>query len=301
MPQVLIVDDDADSASKLASVFNRHGYTIETAATLSAAREALLRQMPEVAVLNDEVGGEPALALLESADLGQVMDIYLVSANPTVPVATRAMRAGVSDLFQKPVDEARLERNLLDLNEDLGGNGDDNTADKSGRGLLIGESRPMQKLYRLIRKCAPSGASIFVSGESGSGKELVAQTIHQLSERAGRDFVALNCSALTPELMESELFGHKKGSFTGAVRDHRGYFERASGGTLFLDEITEMDPALQAKLFSRGTRRRNRRQQDARCRGARGTAPARLARKCARIAQCRSARLPARGQRDQGG
>jgi DNA-binding NtrC family response regulator len=249
LPQVLIVDDDADSASNLAKVFRRHDYTVETTATLSAAREALLRHMPEVAVLNDEVAGEPALDLLESVDLGQVMEIYLVCAKPTVPVATRAMRAGVSDLFQKPVDTERLERNLRDLNEDLGGNGDDSTAGKSGRGLLIGESRPMQKLYRLIRKCAPSNASIFVSGESGSGKELVAQTIHQLSERAGRDFVALNCSALTPELMESELFGHKKGSFTGAVRDHRGYFERASGGTLFLDEITEMDPALQAKLL----------------------------------------------------
>lgn len=249
MPQALIVDDDTDVSLALSEVFRRHGYTVETAESLTAARDALLREMPEVAMVSERVGGEDALKLLESIDLGQVMEIYLASSDPTVELATRAMRAGVSDLFNKPVDEKRLAANLDELGEDLDREKEAGGAEKSGRGLLTGESRPMQKLYRLVRKCAPSTASIFVVGESGSGKELVAQTIHQLSERAAKPFVALNCSALTPELMESELFGHKKGSFTGAVRDHRGYFQRASGGTLFLDEITEMDVTLQAKLL----------------------------------------------------
>lgn len=249
MPVALIVDDDNDSSLALADVIREHGYTLETADSLASARDALLRQMPEVAIINEQVGGEDALTLLESVDLSPVMEIYLMSSDPTVAVATRAMRAGVSDLFKKPVDTERLANNLQELGDDLASETTEGSAEKSGRGLLIGESLPMQKLYRLVRKCAPSGASIFVVGESGSGKELVAQTIHQLSERAGKPFVALNCSALTPELMESELFGHKKGSFTGAVRDHRGYFQRASGGTLFLDEITEMDATLQAKLL----------------------------------------------------
>src|SRR5690606_7326507 len=114
---------------------------------------------------------------------------------------------------------------------------------------LVGDSGAMRRLYRLLRKAAPGNASILLAGESGSGKELVARTIHHMSERARNDFVSLNCSALSPELLESELFGHKKGSFHGATRDHRGYFQRASGGTLFLDEITEMNAGLQAKLL----------------------------------------------------
>ena len=249
MPLALIVDDDAECTLELAEIFRQHGYSLETADSLSAARESLLRRMPEVAMLNDVVADEDALELLESIDLGHVREIYLMSAAPTVQVATRAIRVGASDFFNKPVDRKRLERNLRELSEDLSQQQKEATAEKSGRGLLTGESRPMQKLYRLVRKCAPTNASIFLAGESGSGKELVAQTIHQLSERAARPFVALNCSALTPELMESELFGHKKGSFTGAVRDHNGYFQRAHRGTLFLDEITEMDPALQAKML----------------------------------------------------
>ena len=247
MPLALIVDDDPDSEVALREIFSRCGYRLKAVESLEEARELLLREMPDVAILADRVNGDDSIELLESLNLGPVMEIYLLSDDPTVSVATRAMRAGASDLFQKPVDEKRLERNLRELQEDL--SAEEGSAEKNGRGLLIGESRAMQKLYRLIRKCAPTNASIFVTGESGAGKELVAQTIHRLSDRAAKPFVALNCSALAPELMESELFGHKKGSFTGAVRDHRGYFQRASGGTLFLDEITEMDIGLQAKLL----------------------------------------------------
>jgi len=249
VPLALIVGDDNESNVELTEIFRRHGYSLETATTLTEARDALLRQMPDVALLADTADCRNALELIESINVGPVMEIYVVCDEPDVTLATRAMRAGASDLFERPIDRARLEKNLEDLQAYLARNSEDTAADKSGRGLLIGESRPMQKLYRLIRKSAPTNASIFVAGESGSGKELVAQTIHQLSERSSRRFVPLNCSALPPDLMESELFGHKKGAFTGAVRDHKGYFQRASGGTLFLDEITEMDIGLQAKLL----------------------------------------------------
>jgi DNA-binding NtrC family response regulator len=118
-----------------------------------------------------------------------------------------------------------------------------------GLGLLVGESGPMQRLYEQIRECAPDADSVFLVGESGSGKERVARSIHQLSPRAENDFVPLFCGSLSPELLESELFGDDKSSFTAAARDHRGHLQRASGGTLFLDDITEMNAGLQARLL----------------------------------------------------
>jgi DNA-binding NtrC family response regulator len=116
-------------------------------------------------------------------------------------------------------------------------------------GLLVGKSPPCERLYELIGHVAPTGASVLITGETGAGKEVVAHTIHDLGPRSRRDFVAINCGAVAAELIESELFGHERGSFTGATRMRRGVFERASGGTLFLDEITEMSPALQVRLL----------------------------------------------------
>lgn len=123
-------------------------------------------------------------------------------------------------------------------------------APKLGRfSRLMGTSAPMQQLYEQVAKVAPTSATVLLTGESGTGKEVVAQTIHDLSRRRERAFLPVNCGAISPQLIESELFGHEKGSFTGAVRDHRGFFERAHGGTLFLDEITEMQVELQVKLL----------------------------------------------------
>jgi DNA-binding NtrC family response regulator len=116
-------------------------------------------------------------------------------------------------------------------------------------GLLYGSSEPMQSLYQMIEKVSPTDATVLVVGESGSGKELVARTIHQMSQRAKEPFVAVNCGAIPANLIEAELFGYEKGAFTGAARTHRGYFERAGGGTLFLDEITEMAPEMQVRLL----------------------------------------------------
>jgi DNA-binding NtrC family response regulator len=206
--------------------------------------------MPEVAILNDTVSGNSTLDLLLQLDLSRVMEVYLMSDRATLEVATKAMQVGVSDYFEKPVDEARLTKNLEALSlESSARRRMDPAAAKSGQGLLIGESAPMQRLARLIRKVAPEDASVLLAGESGTGKELAARTVHALSGRAQGEFVPLNCSAIPPELMESELFGHVKGSFTGATRNHKGFFRRANGGTLFLDEITELEPGLQAKLL----------------------------------------------------
>ncbi len=249
MPTALIVDNDSERLVSLAEVFRASGYTVESARDLRRAREALTRGMPEVALFNEEVDGESTLDLLEQVDLAEVVEIYLMSSARNIRNASRAMRVGVSDYFDIPVDTKQLAENLENLETELRNTRADDGATKSARGLLIGESRPMQRMYRLIRKCAPSDATILLTGDSGVGKELVARTIHELSHRSSEEMISVNCSAIPHELMESELFGHTKGSFTGAAKDHRGFFERASGGTLFLDEITEMDAALQAKLL----------------------------------------------------
>lgn len=249
MPTALIVDQDMENLLSLADVFRANGYTAETAQDLRRAREILLKGMPEVALFDEQVDDECSLDLLEQVDLAEVVEIYLMSDSRSVRSASRAMRLGVSDYLDKPVDKERLSLNLRELNDEGNRSIDDDTVSKSARGLLIGETPPMKRLYRLIRKCAPSDASILLTGESGAGKELVAHTVHDLSNRKGGKMIAVNCSAVPKELMESELFGHKKGSFTGATKDHRGFFERATGSTLFLDEITEMDPSLQAKLL----------------------------------------------------
>ena len=251
MSTALIVDDNAETLIQLAKIFREKGYSAETSQTLAAAREALLRRMPEVALLNETVGGQSTLDLLEQLEVSRVMEIFIMSDEPRLEVATRAMRAGCSNLFRKPVDGAELARNLDELHHDPTGSQDiaELAAEKAGDGLLIGESQQMRRLRRLLRKVAPESASVLLAGESGTGKELAARTIHGLSSRAAGSFTALNCSAIAAELMESELFGHVKGSFTGATRSHQGIFTRADGGTLFLDEITELDPSLQAKLL----------------------------------------------------
>ena len=248
MSTALIAHDSMDVLLELADVCRERGFSVETAQDLGRARDMLLKRMPEVAIFSDLVGGESSLDLLEEVDLSRVMEVFLISGDRSVDQASRAMRVGISDYFGEPIDTDRLAANLDDLQNETSCETDSSTA-KDARGLIVGESPPMQRLYRMIRKCAPSDASILVSGESGVGKELVALTIHSLSTRVACDIVTVNCSAIAKDLMESELFGHTKGSFTGATQSHKGFFERASGGTLFLDEISEMDVSLQAKLL----------------------------------------------------
>src|SRR2546426_11566433 len=165
-----------------------------------------------------------------------------------------ALRSGASDYLTRPVDIPVLNpllatvRRRRELREEIESLRD--TLRSLGRfGPLIGASPAMQAVYDMVARVAPTDATVLVQGESGTGKELVAQTLHQLSRRRKEPFVALNCAAVSPQLIESELFGHERGSFTGAARTHKGYFERAEGGTLFLDEISEMPIELQVRLL----------------------------------------------------
>jgi DNA-binding NtrC family response regulator len=255
MPEALIIDDDPEQLRGLAELVEREGFTTRTAGDLAAARAALDDRMPDV-VLSDlmlpDGSGLDLLSVLEE-DPGKTQ-MVLITGNATVESAVEALRRGVTDYLTKPIDLPRLKTvlanvaRLLDYTSEIGSLRHE--LRKLGRfGPMIGASRPMQEVYDLIAKVAPTEATVLVTGESGTGKELVAQTIQGLSRRRRGAFLAINCGAVSPNLIESELFGHERGSFTGAAQRHRGHFERASGGTLFLDEITEMPIELQVKLL----------------------------------------------------
>src|SRR5947208_304303 len=254
MAEALLIDDDASFQAALAELVRAEGFSVDTAASLGEARAFLGEHTPDLALVDLKLPDGSGLELLREIDSSVPTEIVLITGHATVDSAVEALRSGASDYLTKPVDIPRLKsvlanvvrrRELREEIESLRG-----TLRSLGHfGPLIGASPAMQAVYDMIARVAPTDATVLVQGESGTGKELVAETLHQLSRRRKQPFVALNCGAVSPQLIESELFGHEKGSFTGADRQHKGYFERAHGGTLFLDEITEMPQELQVKLL----------------------------------------------------
>lgn len=251
MLQALIFSNDTETVVRLSDVFRESGFAVQGVDTLKQARSALLRAVPDVALVDYDMLGPEDLAFIEDSQLGNMIELILVTGDPKLSSAVRGMQIGAADYLAKPVDpdllRAALERIATALRHPEPG--ESGILRAAGLGSMHGDSRPMRRLLRLLRKVAPTGMTVLLCGESGVGKELAAQAIHRLGERPAGPLVAVNCGAISPEILESELFGHEKGSFTGAARRHVGFFERASGGTLFLDEITEMSPALQVKLL----------------------------------------------------
>ena len=253
MPVALIVDDDLGARTGLQELIEAEGFATLGASNLAEARDAMARG-PDIVLLDLVLPDGSGLDLLREHQGQLEMPVVVTTGHASLETSIEAMRLGASDYLLKPVNMAQL-RGILsrvvgpaelraevsELREELR---------SLGRfGKLVGTSPPMQKLYDEIARVAPTGATVLIMGESGTGKELVAETIHMLSRRHHKPFLAINCGAVSPNLIESELFGHEKGSFTGANRQHQGYFERANGGTLFLDEITEMPLELQVKLL----------------------------------------------------
>jgi DNA-binding NtrC family response regulator len=253
MPTALIVDDDPNVREVLKDLVESEGFATTMAGSLGEARQALARN-PDLVLLDLVLPDGGGLDLLKDrADRGD-MQIVITTGHASLDSSIEALRLGAADYLLKPVNPthlrgilsrvagpAELRAEVSQLREELR---------SLGRfGKLVGTSPPMQKLYDEIARVAPTGATVLIMGESGTGKELVAETIHMLSRRQNRPFLAVNCGAISPHLIESELFGHEKGSFTGANRQRQGYFERANGGTLFLDEVTEMPLELQVKLL----------------------------------------------------
>jgi DNA-binding NtrC family response regulator len=251
---ILVVDDDQDFRESLAQLLQREGFAVREAASLQAARVELGNASIDAALVDRELPDGEGTRLLEELDQESDAEVIVVTGHATVPDAVDALKRGALDYLTKPVDPARLrnalsnlkrmralQREVSQLREELRSRG--------SFGAIIGRSSAMQPIFDLIERVAPTEASVLIQGESGTGKEIVAQTIHAMSPRREQLLVPVNCGAIPETLIESELFGHERGSFTGAARTHKGYFERASGGTLFLDEITEMPANLQVKLL----------------------------------------------------
>jgi DNA-binding NtrC family response regulator len=205
-------------------------------------------------LLDLELPDGNGLDLLPDLEHQPEAEVVIITGHGSMGSAIAAFRGGAVDYLEKPVDLERLQsiasrfQRTFGLKQEIRSLRHELRA--LGRfGAIIGRSKQMQRVYDLIGRVAPTNSTVLVRGETGTGKELVAETLHRLSPRSSRPFIALNCGAVTPTLAESELFGHEKGSFTGADRQHRGVFERADGGTLFLDEISEMSLDLQVRLL----------------------------------------------------
>lgn len=254
MPHALIVDDDLSYLLGIAELVGSEGFTTSTAPTLKDARLELEKRVPDVVLLDMMLPDGIGTALLEQLNQFPTTVVVFVTGHSSVESAVEAMRLGASNYMTKPVDVDRIKGVLAsvaqtrDLKVEIGSlRGELRKLGRFGR--LVGASEPMQFVYDMIAKAAPTNATVFIVGETGTGKELVAQALHELSRRRKEPFVTINCGAVSPSLIESELFGHERGSFTGADRMHRGLFEQANKGTLLLDEVTEMPMDLQVKLL----------------------------------------------------
>ncbi len=251
----LLVEDNEDFRVSLALLVGREGFEVREAATLAAAREAMKVLPIDVVFVDLGLPDGDGLELL-SQDLpaDQRPEVVVITGNVTAESAVGALRSGALDFLAKPVDHARLRSILAnvertrDLRNEVGELRDE-LRELGHFGPLVGRSPAMKQVFDLIERVAPTRATVLLLGESGAGKEVAAETVHRMSARARERFLAINCGAVSPNVIESELFGHEKGSFTGADKVRRGYFEEAGGGTLFLDEITEMSPELQVKLL----------------------------------------------------
>ncbi len=254
MAHALIVDDDADVVEWLQEVARMEGFTASRAHSLRDARIELGRQRPDVLLTDLRLPDGEGIELLRELEKPDATEVIVVTGHATVDSAVAALRAGASDYLVKPADLERvqavlrhakktsaLQHEIGELREELR---------RLGRfGRILGSSERMQVVYDQLSRVAPTSATVLLIGDSGTGKELAAQTLHELSRRREAPFLPLNCGAVAPQLIESELFGHERGSFTGAERQHKGFFERANGGSIFLDEITEMPMELQVKLL----------------------------------------------------
>ncbi len=251
MAKILIIDDEASIRETLANILEDEGHQPTLCDSGEAAIAQFAREEYDLVFLDLWLPGIDGMAVLERLKTVGAPPVIVISGHGNIDSAVRATRLGAYDFLEKPLS---LERVLLTVNHAL--------ADRKLRDqvrdlrqhftleeLLIGESDAMKKLDEQVRSAAPSNSRVLITGENGSGKEIVARTLHRLSQRAEQPFIDVNCAAIPEELIESELFGHRKGAFTGAIDDRKGKFELADGGTLFLDEIGDMSLKTQAKVL----------------------------------------------------
>lgn len=251
MPDVLIVDDDPVILPTLKEYLGNRNIAVRTAATLSDARTELAKKLPD-GLLVDLV--LPDGSGLELVDLlkNDPVQIIIMTGFPSLDTAIASVRSNAIDYLVKPIQLGRLRSWLSGLGGEDAKTQTPVAVKKADNGDffgMIGDSEPMRRVQKMIEKVAPSNITVLLQGESGTGKEVAARAIHQSGLRKDQPLLALNCGASNENLIGDELFGHERGGFTGANRQHKGYFERANGGTLFLDEVTEMPIDLQAHLL----------------------------------------------------
>jgi len=251
MPHLLIVDDDDAVREVLSDIARESGYSVAGAASLKEALIQFERRVPDLVLTDVRLPGASGMEIFERISSASV-PIVVITGYGSMDSAVEALRCGATDYLVKPVSMERLQQifdRIAERTRDAEAAGGWTIQEPGRLGQLFGASPQMQQLYQQLRRVAPTDVTTLLVGESGTGKELAAHAVHALSPRRSEAFVAVNCGAISPNLIESELFGHERGSFTGAERQHKGYFERADKGTLFLDEITEMPLDLQVKLL----------------------------------------------------
>ncbi len=250
--RILLVDDDADLLRLLAMRLRAAGYTVETAGSASAAIGQLAIARPHLVITDMRMPDMDGIALFERIHQeAPALPVIMLTAHGTIPEAVAATQRGLFGYLTKPFDSHELLDSIARALR-LHAASDTQPAETAGdawRAKIITQSAVMEDLLEKARLVAEGDASVLIRGESGTGKELLAQAIHLASRRARGPFVAINCAAIPEQLLESELFGHARGAFSGAVRDHKGLFQAAHGGTIFLDEIGDMPLALQGKLL----------------------------------------------------
>jgi two-component system response regulator HydG len=252
--RVLVIDDDAAHADTLGEALERMDYEALVSHSGAAGLELLAEEPVDVVLTDLRMAGVDGMAVLQGARERGDAEVIILTGHGSVESAVEAMAAGAAHYLTKPVNIAELEQVLARLVEKLSLKRRNTELEarldeRFGFESIIGNSPPMQAMYRTMRQVAPTDVTLLITGESGTGKELVAQAIHQNSRRRAAPLVTLNCAALPESLLESELFGHEKGAFTGAAARKVGYIEYAQGGTLFLDEVGEMPLTTQVKLL----------------------------------------------------
>lgn len=254
MDKILIVDDDRAIRSSLTLMLSRSGKEVEAVATPAEAIATVRKAVPRLILMDMNFGlsttGEEGLFLLRQIKvLHPEVPVILMTAWGSIPLAVEGMQAGAFDFITKPWNNLLLMQRIetaLELTADSQPTEADEGFDRS---LIVGESEALKEVLGVVKRIARTNASVLIAGENGTGKELVAETIHRNSSRANQNFVKVNLGGISQTLFESEMFGHRKGAFTGAVADRTGRFELAEKGTIFLDEIGELDLACQVKLL----------------------------------------------------